>query len=100
MRANAVIAVQCRTCIRTFISFEKTAGRVIARWENKMEEIREGVPHSSHWGAFSARVWDGSVEITPHPRDLDPSPLLANIPAAVAHPARIAGPVIRRGWLE
>jgi len=65
-----------------------------------MEEIREGVPHSSHWGAFSARVWDGSVEITPHPRDLDPSPLLANIPAAVAHPARIAGPVIRRGWLE
>jgi len=27
------------------------------------------VPHSSHWGAFSARVHDGIVEIVPHPRD-------------------------------
>jgi hypothetical protein len=43
---------------------------------------------------------DGGVEIVPHPRDLDPSPLLGNIPASVSHRARIAAPMIRRGWLE
>ncbi|MGC2521926.1 MAG: molybdopterin-dependent oxidoreductase [Stellaceae bacterium] len=64
------------------------------------EEIREGVPHSSHWGAFSVSVRDDVVEILPHPRDPDPSPLLANIPAALDHRARIARPMVRRGWLE
>ncbi|MBV9964194.1 MAG: molybdopterin-dependent oxidoreductase, partial [Alphaproteobacteria bacterium] len=59
-----------------------------------------GVPHSCHWGAFSVRANAGRIEILPHPRDLDPSPLLANIPAAVAHRARIARPMIRRGWLK
>ena len=48
------------------------------------------------------RCWprDGGIEITPHPRDPDPSALLGNIPASVSHPARIARPMIRRGWLE
>ena len=59
-----------------------------------------GLPHSSHWGAFSVRVRDRDVEIVPHPRDTDPSALLGNIPAAVSHRARIARPMIRRGWLE
>ena len=59
-----------------------------------------GVPHSSHWGAFSVFVGDRGVEILPHPRDRDPSALLGNIPAAVSHRARIARPMIRRGWLE
>jgi biotin/methionine sulfoxide reductase len=58
------------------------------------------VPHSSHWGAFSAQVRDGAVEIAPHPRDLAPSPLLGNIPASVSHRARIARPMVRRRWLE
>jgi biotin/methionine sulfoxide reductase len=58
------------------------------------------LPHSSHWGAFSARVSDGGIEVLPHPRDLAPSPLLANIPAAVSHRARIERPMVRRGWLE
>jgi biotin/methionine sulfoxide reductase len=58
------------------------------------------VPHSSHWGAFSARLRDGTVEIVPHPHDPHPSPLLGNIPASVSHRARIARPMIRRGWLE
>jgi biotin/methionine sulfoxide reductase len=58
------------------------------------------VPHSSHWGAFSVLVRDQGIEIVPHPRDRDPSVLLGNIPAAVAHPARIARPMVRRGWLE
>src|SRR5271163_1622434 len=59
-----------------------------------------GIPHSSHWGAFSALVRDDRVEITPHPRDRDPSALLGNIPDSVSHRARIAQPMIRRGWLE
>ena len=59
-----------------------------------------GLPHSSHWGAFSVLVRDQAVEVVPHPRDAAPSRLLGNIPAAVSHPARIARPMIRRGWLE
>jgi biotin/methionine sulfoxide reductase len=45
-------------------------------------------------------VRDSGVEIVPHPRDPHPSPLLGNIPAAVMHRARIARPMVRRGWLE
>src|SRR3954454_17943512 len=59
-----------------------------------------GLPHSSHWGAFSVLVRDQEVEVVPHPRDAAPSSLLGNIPASVAHSARIAQPMIRRGWLE
>jgi biotin/methionine sulfoxide reductase len=58
------------------------------------------LPHSSHWGAFSARLRGGAVEIVPHPRDASPSLLLGNIPASVSHRARIARPMVRRGWLE
>jgi biotin/methionine sulfoxide reductase len=58
------------------------------------------LPHSSHWGAFSVRVRDRGIEIVPHPRDLAPSALLGNIPASVSHQARVARPMIRRGWLE
>lgn len=58
------------------------------------------LPHSSHWGAFSVLVRDGGVEIVPHSRDPHPSPLLGNIPAAVMHRARVARPMVRRGWLE
>ena len=59
------------------------------------------LPHSAHWGAFSARPrGDRNVEIVPHPRDPAPSPLLANLPAALNHPARIARPAVRRGWLD
>src|SRR5207302_8326733 len=59
-----------------------------------------GLPHSAHWGAFSVRVRDRDIEIVPHPRDTDPSALLGNIAAAVSHRARIARPMIRRGWLD
>ena len=58
------------------------------------------LPHSSHWGAFSVLVRDHGVEIVPHPCDADPSALLGNIPAAVSHKARVARPMVRRGWLE
>ena len=49
------------------------------------------VPHSCHWGAFSARVREGGVEIVPHRRDADPSALLGNIPASAAGQAIAAG---------
>jgi biotin/methionine sulfoxide reductase len=58
------------------------------------------LPHSSHWGAFSVQARGDAIDIIPHPRDPAPSPLLGNIPASVSHPARIARPMIRRGWLE
>jgi biotin/methionine sulfoxide reductase len=56
-------------------------------------------PHSSHWGAFSARWHDGALEIRPHPADPDPNEILQNF-RAVHHRARIAQPMVRRGWLE
>ena len=61
---------------------------------------RRGLPHSSHWGAFSVLLREEGIEVVPHPQDPDPSALLGNIPASVSHPARIARPMVRRGWLE
>ncbi|WP_108261230.1 molybdopterin-dependent oxidoreductase [Mangrovicoccus ximenensis] len=57
-------------------------------------------PHSSHWGTFHARQTPEGLEIRPFEGDPDPSPILANIPAALTHPARLTQPLIRRGWLE
>src|SRR5438876_565199 len=59
-----------------------------------------GLPHSSHWGAFSVLARGRDIEIMSHPEDPDPSLLLGNIPAALSHSARIARPMVRRGWLE
>jgi biotin/methionine sulfoxide reductase len=59
-----------------------------------------GLPHSSHWGAFSVVARDRDIEVIPHSRDSDPSCLLGNLPASVSHKARIAQPMARRGWLE
>ncbi|MEW5420799.1 molybdopterin-dependent oxidoreductase [Amorphus sp. 3PC139-8] len=56
--------------------------------------------HSSHWGAFSARMKNGRLDVRSFDQDPDPSPLLANIPAAIDHPARLKRPLVRRGWLE
>src|SRR5438132_221719 len=61
---------------------------------------RHGLPHSAHCGAFSVLLREEGIEIVPHPRDADPSALLGNIPASASHPARIARPTVRRGWLE
>ncbi|MBI0433792.1 molybdopterin guanine dinucleotide-containing S/N-oxide reductase [Roseomonas sp. KE0001] len=56
-------------------------------------------PHSSHWGVFRAGWQDGTLVVEPHPGDPDPSPILQNFPKALRHRARIARPMIRRGWL-
>lgn len=58
------------------------------------------VPHSSHWGAFTARRVANALKITPFAADPDPSPLLENFTDALTHPARVTQPMVRRGWLE
>ncbi|HKS90085.1 MAG TPA: molybdopterin-dependent oxidoreductase [Stellaceae bacterium] len=59
------------------------------------------VPHHSHWGAFNAVVEAGRVVgAVPFDFDPDPSPLIAAIPDAVYSPTRIAGPMVRSGWLR
>lgn len=57
-------------------------------------------PHSSHWGAFSGRFQDGTLDIRPHAGDPHPSPLLGNLPASADSPMRIRRPAVRRGWLQ
>lgn len=57
-------------------------------------------PHTSHWGVFSARMKDGELEVRQHPGDPDPNEIIQNFPAALRHRARIAQPMVRRGWLE
>jgi biotin/methionine sulfoxide reductase len=56
--------------------------------------------HSSHWGAFSGQWVGDRLVITPHPGDPDPNPLIQNFPEALRHRARVAKPMVRRGWLE
>lgn len=56
--------------------------------------------HSSHWGSFLATPDGAGVRIRANPFDPDPSALLHNIPDSIAHPSRVAQPMIRRGWLE
>jgi biotin/methionine sulfoxide reductase len=57
-------------------------------------------PHSAHWGAFRAG-WQGDrLVVVPHPGDPDPNQVLQNFPEALRHKARIARPMVRRGWLE
>lgn len=55
----------------------------------------------THWGAFTADVSDGDIaSVRPFDGDADPSPLLGNLPGSVRHRSRIAGPAVRRGWLD
>ena len=56
--------------------------------------------HSSHWGVFSGQWVADKLVITPHPGDPDPNPIIQNFPDAIRHRARIAKPMVRRGWLE
>ncbi|MBO0881997.1 MAG: molybdopterin-dependent oxidoreductase, partial [Mycobacterium sp.] len=60
---------------------------------------QDGAPHSSHFGAFRAIADSEQLRVTPHPGDLDPSPLLANLPVLGSGRARVDRPYIRRGWL-
>src|SRR5436190_18655982 len=68
--------------------------------QDDAEPDTDFVPHTSHWGAFSARWKNGELEVRPHPADPDPNDILQNFPAALRHRARGAQPMVRRGWLE
>ena len=57
-------------------------------------------PHTSHWGVFSARWSKGRLEVRPHPDDPDPNRIIENFPGALHHRARVAQPMVRRGWLD
>jgi biotin/methionine sulfoxide reductase len=58
-------------------------------------------PTTSHWGAYGVREHpDGRIEVTAHPGDPAPSPLLGNVAGALRHATRVARPAVRRGWLE
>lgn len=62
---------------------------------------RARYPHTAHWGVFEAEVEDGTVTAArPFRDDPDPSPILDNIPGSMRHPARIAQPMVRAGWLD
>lgn len=56
---------------------------------------------ATHWGAYEAVVEDGRlVAIEPLAADPDPSPIAQNYIGLLDHPARIAQPMVRQGWLE
>ncbi|MEK6710667.1 MAG: molybdopterin-dependent oxidoreductase, partial [Nitrospinota bacterium] len=66
-----------------------------------MTENAKTLPHSSHWGAFRARVENGKlVGVEPFEKDRNPSPLLRSIPDALYHKTRVPQPMVRAGWLE
>ncbi len=55
----------------------------------------------AHWGMYRASVADGEVTaVHPYAGDTNPSAVLGNVPGSVRHRSRVAGPVVRRGWLE
>jgi biotin/methionine sulfoxide reductase len=57
--------------------------------------------HLTHWGTFEA-VTDGErlTEVRPWRGDPEPMPQIGNVASAQHHPARIAQPHVRKGWLE
>ena len=58
------------------------------------------LPHTSHWGVFSARLRDSALEVRPFLGDPDPNGIIDNFPASLRHRARVAKPMVRRGWLD
>ena len=58
------------------------------------------VPHTSHWGVFSARWRDERLDVRAYAGDPDPNRVIDNLPAALRHRARVTQPMVRRGWLE
>ncbi|WP_372471395.1 molybdopterin-dependent oxidoreductase [Rhodococcus ruber] len=57
--------------------------------------------HMAHWGMFEVETHDGDVSaVHPFRGDADPSPFLDNAVGSVRHRSRVAGPAVRRGWLE
>ena len=60
-----------------------------------------GTQHMAHWGMYRATAVGGEVTaVDPYSGDAHPSPVLGNVPGSVRHRSRVAGPAVRRGWLE
>ncbi|MFC7363258.1 molybdopterin-dependent oxidoreductase [Nocardioides astragali] len=57
--------------------------------------------HVTHFGVFEARS-DGTAlsDVTGWSGDSDPRHIIHNVASSQHHPARVARPAIRRGWLE
>lgn len=63
--------------------------------------MRRSVIHSSHWGPFRAEVENGRVVgVRPFEKDPDPSPIITSMPDGLYAKARVAEPMVRKGWLE
>ena len=63
--------------------------------------MRQRFPSAAHWGAFTAVVEDGRLVATePFAMDPEPNELNDTWPEMLYAPARIAGPMVRRGWLH
>lgn len=57
--------------------------------------------NASHWGTFTAEVEDGQLTaVKPFPGDPDPSPILDAVLDYADSAARVATPVVRKGWLD
>ncbi|QOZ52551.1 molybdopterin-dependent oxidoreductase [Bradyrhizobium sp. CCBAU 53338] len=67
----------------------------------RKKEDQEVVLHLTHWGAFDAES-DGKRLTNVRSWNEDPGEngLIANVASAQHHPARIAVPHVRAGWLE
>lgn len=77
------------------------AGRPQAAEARTMAAGQARLSHSSHWGAFSARVQDGKLTgVDAFGADPEPSPLLASIPDGLTADCRVRRPAVRRGWLD
>lgn len=58
------------------------------------------VPHSSHWGSFTAVVDDDTlVEVVPPDTDARPSRLIHDFADSVDSDLRVRRPAVRRSWL-
>ena len=56
---------------------------------------------STHWGTYHARVKDGRlIDMQPFAEDTDPNEIGRGIVDVIDNPARIAGPMVRKSWLE
>ena len=59
------------------------------------------VPTATHWGRYMIRGGAGAgIQVLDHPKDPNPSAIGQNFVTALNHPARIARPAIRTGWLK
>lgn len=59
------------------------------------------IPHCAHWGAFTILVEAGRiVGIEPFELDPAPSPIIQSVKDWMDPARRIAGPMVREGWLQ